>query len=155
MELGIDRVRKLNQQYTYVSIRLNEAIARKAGLSGTDHKYIGFLMERGRMTAGELSNLTGLTTGAVTGLIDRLERKSLVTREFAPEDRRKVLIVPNNENVMKLFVPLHKEMRSKLEIVMMSLSEHEINTIENYLSRAIQAMKETLDKLLSGENSIE
>src|SRR5688500_5368739 len=120
MELGIDKVRKLNQQYTYVSIRLHEAIARKAGLSGTDHKYIGFLMERGRMTAGELSNITGLTTGAVTGLIDRLARKSLVTREFAPEDRRKVLIVPNNENVMKLFVPLHQEMRSKLDIVMMS-----------------------------------
>jgi hypothetical protein len=46
-------------------------------------------------------------------------------------------------------------MRSKLDIVMMSLSEHEINTIENYLSRAIQAMNEALDKLLSGENSIE
>jgi DNA-binding MarR family transcriptional regulator len=146
MELGIDRVRKLNQQYTYVSIRLHETIARKAGLSGTDHKYIGFL-ERGRMTAGEWSNVTGLTTGAVTGLIDRLERKSLVTREFAPEDRRKFLIVPNNENIMKLFVPLHQEMRSKLDIVMMSLSEHEINIIENYLSRAIQAMNEALDKL--------
>jgi DNA-binding MarR family transcriptional regulator len=39
------------------------------------------------MTAGELSNLTGLTTGAVTGLIDRLEKKKLVKRQFAEDDR--------------------------------------------------------------------
>ena len=77
------QTRKLSQLYAYTSIQMHEAIARKAGLSGTDHKYLGFLIEKGQMTAGELSNLTGLTTGAVTGLIDRFEKKKLVKRQFA------------------------------------------------------------------------
>ena len=73
----LDRLRRLSQQYAFDSIQMHEAIGRKAGLSGTDHKYLGFLMQKGQMTAGELSALTGLTTGAVTGLIDRFEQKDL------------------------------------------------------------------------------
>src|SRR3982074_552829 len=107
------QIRKLTQQYAYTSIQMHEAIARKAGLSGTDHKYLGFLIEKGQMTAGELSNLTGLTTGAVTGLIDRFEKKNLVKRQFDKDDRRKVIILPNTENIMALFVPLYKEFRNK------------------------------------------
>jgi DNA-binding MarR family transcriptional regulator len=96
-------------------IQMHEAVARKAGLSGTDHKYLGFLMEKGQMTAGELSTLTGLTTGAVTGLIDRFEKKDLVKRQFAEDDRRKVIIEPNTPTIMALLVPLYKEFRSKSE----------------------------------------
>jgi DNA-binding MarR family transcriptional regulator len=69
----ITQIRKLSQHYAYSSLQMHEAIARKSGLSSTDHKYLGFLVEKGQMTAGELTNLTGLTTGAVTGLIDRFE----------------------------------------------------------------------------------
>ena len=100
---AITRIRKLIQQYAYTSIQMHEAIGRKAGLSGTDHKYLGFLIEKGQMTAGELSNLTGLTTGAVTGLIDRFEKKKLVKRKFAEDDRRKVFIEPNTKNIMAAF----------------------------------------------------
>src|SRR6476620_10188900 len=109
------QTRKLSQLYAYTSIQMHEAIARKAGLSGTDHKYLGFLIEKGQMTAGELSTLTGLTTGAVTGLIDRFEKKKLVKRQFADDDRRKVFIKPINENIMDLLAPLYKEYRSRSE----------------------------------------
>src|SRR6476620_522868 len=102
------QTRKLSQLYAYTSIQMHEAIARKAGLPGTDHQYLGFLMVKGQMTAGELSTLTGLTTGAVTGLIDRFEKKKLVKRKFAEDDRRKVLIEPNTKNIMALFAPLYK-----------------------------------------------
>src|SRR5258705_13443923 len=98
----IKRIRKLSQQYAYTSIQMHEGIGRKAGLSGTDHKYLGFLIEKGQMTAGELSNLTGLTTGAVTGLIDRFEKKKLAKRQFAEDDRRKVIIEPITKNIMAL-----------------------------------------------------
>src|ERR1700710_552760 len=111
----ITRIRKLTQLYAYTSIQMHEAVARKAGLTGTDHKYLGFLMEKGQMTAGELSILTGLTTGAVTGLIDRFEKKKLVKREFAENDRRKVIVKPNTENIMALLAPLYKEYRSQSE----------------------------------------
>ncbi|HTE26823.1 MAG TPA: helix-turn-helix domain-containing protein [Flavitalea sp.] len=143
----INRIRKLSQLYAYTSIRMHEAIARKAGLSGTDHKYLGFLIEKGQMTAGELSVLTGLTTGAVTGLIDRFEKKKLVKRQFADGDRRKVIIVPNTENIMTLFVPLYKEFRKKSEKLTASFSEKETKVIETYFSKAIEIMNETTNKL--------
>lgn len=126
----IKRLRKLNQQHAYTSLQMHEAIARNAGISGTDHKYLGFLIERGQMTAGELANLTGLTTGAVTGLIDRFEKKQLVKRKFAADDRRKIIIEPNTEKIMALFVPLYKEFRSESEKLIASFSNKEIKIIE-------------------------
>ena len=143
----IKRIRKLNQRYSYTSIQMHEAIARKAGLSGTDHKYLGFLIEKGQMTAGELSNLTGLTTGAVTGLIDRFEKKKLVKRQFAKDDRRKVFIEPNTENIMALLAPLYKEFRNKSEILFASFSNKEIKIIETYFLKAIEIMNETTNRL--------
>jgi len=144
---AITRIRKLVQQYAYTSIQMHEAIGRKAGLSGTDHKYLGFLIEKGQMTAGELSNLTGLTTGAVTGLIDRFEKKKLVKRKFADDDRRKVFIEPNTKNIMALFAPLYKEFRSKSEKLTATFSDKEIRIIETYFSKAIEIMNETTNAL--------
>lgn len=143
----LNQVRKLSQQYAYTSIQMHETIARQAGLPGTDHKYLGFLIQKGEMTAGELSNLTGLTTGAITGLIDRFEKKGLVKRQFAEEDRRKVIIKPNTENIMALFSPLYKEFRSKSEELLASFSNKEIKIIETYFSKAIEIMNETTNKL--------
>ena len=140
-------VRKLSQHYAFTSIQMHEAIGRKAGLTGTDHKYLGFLIEKGQMTAGELSSLTGLTTGAVTGLIDRFEKKKLVKRQFAEDDRRKVIIVPNTQKIMALFVPLYKEFRSKSEKLLASFSDKEIKIIETYFVKAIEIMDETTNKL--------
>ncbi|MHA4739406.1 MarR family winged helix-turn-helix transcriptional regulator [Dyadobacter sp. MSC1_007] len=143
----IRRVRKLSQAYAYTSIQMHEAIGRKAGLSGTDHKYLGFLIEKGQMTAGELASLTGLTTGAVTGLIDRFEKKDLVKRQLDKDDRRKVIILPNTEKIMALFVPLYKEFRRKSEELTASFSEEEVKVIEAYFSKAIDIMNETTDQL--------
>nr|WP_093823285.1 MarR family transcriptional regulator [Spirosoma endophyticum] len=143
----IRRIRKLSQLYAYTSIQMHEAVARRAGLSGTDHKYLGFLIEKGQMTAGELSTLTGLTTGAVTGLIDRFEKKNLVKRRFAQDDRRKVIIEPNTEIILSLLVPLYEEFRSKSEELMASFSNEEIKVIETYFSKAIDIMTETTHKL--------
>ncbi|WP_460961847.1 MarR family winged helix-turn-helix transcriptional regulator [Spirosoma litoris] len=142
-----DAVRRLSQHYAYTSIQMHEAVARKAGLPGTDHKYLGFLLQKGQMTAGELSSLTGLTTGAVTGLIDRFEKKGLVQRLFAEDDRRKVIIVPNTENIMTLIAPLYKEFRSKSAELLASFSDEEINVIATYLSKAIDIMTATTTTL--------
>lgn len=141
------RMRKLNQHYAYASIQMHEAIGRKAGLSGTDHKYLGFLLQKGKMTAGELANLTGLTTGAVTGLIDRFEKKKLVKRLFAKDDRRKVFIEPNTKNIMALLEPLYREFRAKSEKLTESFTEEEIKIIETYISKSIEITDEIINKL--------
>lgn len=143
----IKQIRKLVQQYAYTSIQMHEAVARKAGFSGTDHRYLGFLIEKGPMTAGELSNLTGLTTGAITGLIDRFEKKKLVKRRLDKDDRRKVIIEPNTQNIMKLFEPLYKDFRSRSEELTASFSDKEIGIISSYLTKAIEIMNETANKL--------
>lgn len=143
----ITQIRKLNQLHAYTSLQMHEAVGRKAGLSGTDHKYLGWLLERGQMTAGELATLTGLTTGAITGLIDRFEKKKLVKRQFAEDDRRKVMIVPNSKAIMALFAPLYKDYRSKSEHLIASFSNKELKIIESYFTKAIGIMNETTSKL--------
>ena len=143
----IKNFRTISRQYSDTSILMHEAIARKAGLSGTDHKFLGLIIQHGEMTAGELSKITGLTTGAVTGLIDRLENKKLVKRQFDKDDRRKVKIVPNQQNTMKLLEPLFKELQEKTLKLISTLSESEIHTIENYFTSAIKIMNETKGKL--------
>ena len=145
----ITQIRRLSQQYAYTSIQMHETIGRKAGFSGTDHKYLGFLLQKGRMTAGELANLTGLTTGAVTGLIDRFEKKKLVKRQFDEDDRRKVFIVPDTEKIMALLEPLYKEFRNNSEKLIASFPEKELKILEAYFSKAIEIMDETTNKLNS------
>lgn len=143
----ITQIRKLNQLHAYTSLQMHEAVGRRAGLSGTDHKYLGWLLERGQMTAGELATLTGLTTGAITGLIDRFEKKKLVKRQFAEDDRRKVMIVPNSKAIMALLAPLYKDYRSKSEQLIASFSSKELKIIESYFTKAIGIMNETTGKL--------
>lgn len=142
-------LRKLNQWHAYATIQMHEAIARKAGFSGTDHKYLGFLMQKGEMTAGELADITGLTTGAVTGMIDRFEKKKLVKRRPATDDRRKVMIEPNTKKIMALLEPLYKKYHAETEKLFASFSGKEIKIIEDYCLKTIAIMNETTDALRS------
>ncbi|MEO8234595.1 MAG: MarR family transcriptional regulator [Flavobacterium sp.] len=145
-----DRViilRKLSQQYAYTSIQMHETIAKKLGFSSTDHKYLGFFLQRGKLTAGDLAALTSLTTGAITGLIDRFEKKNLVKREFDANDRRKVVIVPNTKKIMNLFEPFYKPFQEETEKLIATFSNDEINIIESYLSQALLLANETINKL--------
>lgn len=144
---SVNQIRKLSQQYAYTSLQMHETIARKAGISGTDHKYLGFFLQKGEMTAGELAQLSGLTTGAVTGLIDRFEKKKLVKRRFDTHDRRKVFIEPNVRHIMALLEPLYKEFRNSSEKLIASFSESELKTLGHYFLNAIQIMEETTHKL--------
>lgn len=137
----------MNQQHAYTTIQMHETVGRKAGLSGTDHKYLGFLIQKGRMTAGELATITGLTTGAITGMIDRFEKKKLVKRTYAQDDRRKVYIEPITKNIMALMEPLYREYRSKSEQLIATFSQKEMKVIEAYLSKSIELMNATRDNL--------
>jgi DNA-binding MarR family transcriptional regulator len=69
----------------------NQAIAERLGMSATDLHAINLLDIEGPITAGRLAELMSLTTGAVTGVLDRLERAGLVRREADPADRRRVV----------------------------------------------------------------
>ncbi len=68
------------------------AVAAKLGLSLTDLVCSEILARTGAITAGELAALSGLTTGAITGVVDRLEKAGFVRRVNDPNDRRRVIV---------------------------------------------------------------
>ena len=73
--------------------RLDEAVAGQFSLNRTDLRCLGILYRRGRVTAGELADESGLTPGAITTVLDRLERGGFANRVADPADRRRVLVV--------------------------------------------------------------
>ena len=74
------------------AVVLSQIIADKVGLSPSDLECLGFLSHEGPVTAGRLGELTGLTSGAVTRMIDRLEGRGYVRRRADPDDRRRVMV---------------------------------------------------------------
>lgn len=145
---------EIGRQYSDITIMMHEAIARKLGLTGTDHKYLGFILQKGSMTAGEFSKITGLTTGATTGLIDRLEKKKLVKRVFDKTDRRKIMIEPSIENASKLLGGVFGELQKKMTELLNTYSESELQIIEHYILSATKMMVDLTDSLQKPKNII-
>src|SRR6266700_1128358 len=83
-------------------VLFGQTVANVAGISGSDLECLDFLNLEGRVTAGRLAEVTGLTTGAITGVVDRLEKAGFVLRERDDSDRRKVFIATVPENVAKI-----------------------------------------------------
>src|SRR5438270_13000928 len=69
-----------------------QTIARRAGINATDMECLDLIIMGGPATAGEIGRRTGLSSGAVTGLIDRREKLGLVERTADPNARRKVVV---------------------------------------------------------------
>ena len=82
----------LGREFSTAIVMFHEAVGRLMGLSAVERKCIDVLRRLGPVTAGTIGEHTGLTTGAVTGLMDRLEKAGYVRRERDPRDRRKVVV---------------------------------------------------------------
>jgi DNA-binding MarR family transcriptional regulator len=120
----------------------HHAIGERMGLSATEHKAADILRRFGPMTAGELAEQTGLTTGAVTGLVDRLERDGFVKREHDRKDRRRVIIKPvaqgKYEEVEDLFDPL----MDTISRILAQYSQDEKAAIADFAAKAAEVFKE-------------
>lgn len=121
---------------------MHEAIARKAGLAGTDHKYLGLIMEAGKLSAGQIAERTGLTTGAVTGLIDRLEKKKLVKRVADPADRRRTIVVADSKNALRLLVPIFEPLSQMTARLQGGFKPSELAAITRYFEGAVEVMRD-------------
>src|ERR1043165_8111103 len=94
-----------------IGVIFGQTVANAVGVSSSDLECLDFLNIEGRVTAGRLAELTGLSTVAITGLVDRMEKAGLVRRERDEEDRRKVYIAIVPEAMGKIaqyYVPLQK-----------------------------------------------
>ncbi|THF74415.1 MarR family transcriptional regulator [Cohnella fermenti] len=128
------------------TVLYQQSVATALGLYNNDFLSIDILHERGPVTAGELSKLTGLTTGSVTALIDRLEKSGFVQRQPDPQDRRKVVIVPlyeNKEDVSAIYLQLHAEMVRLAS----SYSDEELALITKFLSQASAVLEDQIHHL--------
>ncbi len=77
--------------------RFDQAVADTLGVNRTDMRCVDILDREGRLTAGRLAELTGLSSGAITTAIDRLERRGLARRVRDDADRRKVYVELGDE----------------------------------------------------------
>ena len=87
----------------------SHAVAERGGMHSSDIETLDLLNVLGPMTAGQLSRMTGLSSGATTRLIDRLARAGLARRVPDEVDRRRVYIEPIDENleaIGEMFMPL-------------------------------------------------
>jgi DNA-binding MarR family transcriptional regulator len=134
--------REISRMSTW-TVMFHGAVAMRLGLNPTDLKCGGVLRETGPITAGELATLTGLTTGAITGVIDRLEKGGFVRRALDPTDRRRVIIEPiedeaQAEAMMELFGPLAESTRTEL---IDHYSDEELTLLIDFIARGGTLMK--------------
>lgn len=102
-------VRRLGAQ----SVLSGAGIARHFGIHTTDLEVLDLIFVRETATAGELAKATGLTSGSVTALIDRLVAKGYVTRHEDPDDRRRTLVRINRKAtapIEAVFAPRQRAM---------------------------------------------
>jgi len=129
-------------------IMFHEALAKKAGLTAAESRCIGILGQRGVLTAGELARATGLTTGAITGIVDRLQKAGWLRREANPADRRSVLIrlLPNPSREAVL-MPGYARLREAMGAHIAGFSGDEIAVIDRYVRGATATLHRLTEEL--------
>jgi DNA-binding MarR family transcriptional regulator len=134
--IGIQLGRELSTR----TILFHQAIADSLGIASTDHKCLGFIADADHpVTAGELVTLTGLTSGAITGVIDRLEAAGLAYRERDAQDRRRV-VVKAAPTARARVAPLFEGIgRAALEMTS-RYGDDELAAIERYLVDCLEML---------------
>jgi DNA-binding MarR family transcriptional regulator len=132
------------------TIMFHQAVADVLGLHITDHKCLDLIHRFGAMPAGRLGELTGLTTGAVTGIIDRLEEAGYARRTNDPKDRRRTIVEPIRNKKLErkiemIFMPLHQRMYN----VLSSYADSELDFLLDATTEFIEQIREESKKLRS------
>ena len=130
------------------TIMLHQAVADRLGLHITDHKCLDFIYRHGAMTAGRLAELSGLTTGAVTGIIDRLEAAGYVQRADDPKDRRKTIVQPTrNKRLEKKIEVIFLPLRARMHKLLSTYSDEQLTFLLDATSELIRQTHEESMKL--------
>lgn len=130
-----------------LGVLYSHAVAARVGLAPTDLECLGYLAD-GPVSAGALAEATRLTTGAITGVIDRLERAGFATRQADPADRRRVLVQATPAamgRVAPLYAPLEQAALGALQ----DYNDAELSLLLDFLQRSGEAALTALAELLS------
>lgn len=146
-QVKIDEIGRQLQEMSTQAILRSSLIAGKLGINLTDLECLEVLMRLGRTTAGGLSAETGLSTGGITKMIDRLEKAGLVNREFDKSDRRKVFIVLDRAQVDQQVFPFYESLSASMNQVLTHYSPEELALISGFLADSLKVSGEDLQQL--------
>lgn len=141
----------LAREFSARTVLFHEAVARRVGLGVTEHKLFDILARAGEpLTAGALAERSGLTTGAITGIVDRLEQAGFVRRERSEEDRRKVYIAPTEQAFGKYGAIMQGVAQGSQQVIAhYSPAEQEI--IVDFIRRSVVMLIEEAERLNAPE----
>ena len=144
---------ELGRELATVSLFFHTLVAGKVGLNATDTRCLDILVRSGSvpMTAGALTEATGLTTGAITGILDRLERTGFVKRVKDATDRRKVLIELVPSEMAKLG-KLYDGLGAGMEKLAARYSVTELQMIEEFLHANLDILNKEIARLNDPES---
>jgi len=120
-------------------ILFNHSVSAKLGLGASDSQFMTLLQTHGPLTPRQLAEFSGLTSGTVTGVIDRLESHGFVSRKADPSDRRKVLVTPSLEAIQQTFLPLYAEQGARMQSVLANRTDDELRTILAFFADSVAA----------------
>ncbi|MBB5853239.1 MarR family winged helix-turn-helix transcriptional regulator [Amycolatopsis umgeniensis] len=138
------RFAHLGREGSTLTVLRHARLAERMGLSATDHKVLELVGQTsGPLTAGRIAEVTGLSTGAVTGVMDRLEKAGLARRVRDTADRRKVLIevVPG---AMERHAPLFESAYTAMKTLLEQFSPEERKVLERFQSALLDGLRDEL-----------
>jgi len=136
----IQQVQLAGQHESRVSLLFRHHLAAKANIPPTDMECLEIIADRKQTTPGELSRETGLSSGAMTAALNRMEKKKLITRSRSSTDRRKVVVEPIQDNVGEIY-SLYKPFVTSATALLSQYSADELRIISSHY-RAMAAIYE-------------
>lgn len=134
------------REYGINMVLFRHLVGESLGVNVTDMECLGVLFFKGVATPSELSRHTGLSSGATTAMLDRLEKANLIKRRPNPDDRRGTLIVIVKETAEKVG-PLFASIRSEQDKLIASYSEKELELLSDYFKKSVAMWDEERKKL--------
>lgn len=134
---AVARVGEVVRRVGAQSVLMSQTVAARIGLTMTDLECLDLVGLRGSVTAGELARETGLSTGATTALIDRLERAGYVRREADPGDRRRVMIRMDREAVAPI-AALYEPIALRSAELWDRYTDEELALVERFLVETLE-----------------
>jgi DNA-binding MarR family transcriptional regulator len=136
------------RRMTAQSVLISQAVSERFGLNSSDLECLDLALLSGGATAGEFAKVTGLTTGAITGVIDRLERAGYVRREKDPNDRRKVIVRARTAMTRRI-APLYESLQREMTALWSRYSDDELRLILDFLTASCDLAVQEIAKLQS------
>ena len=134
------------RRMTAQSVLISQAVSERFGLNSSDLECLDLALLSGGATAGEFAKVTGLTTGAITGVIDRLERAGYVRRERDPTDRRKV-VVRARPTMTRRIAPLYDSLQREMTSLWSRYSDEQLALILDFVTRSCDLAVREITKL--------